>query len=296
VGRQVAELLRHQLQLGEAAGRHGEAMDLAHRLLALDAADESAHMALMRLLTASGRRWAALEQYELCRQSLAEQLGARPSSECYALYVRIHAQAAPVPRPWAVASGPPADAVALRAMAQPFSVEEGAMAPVEAALIGREREVAQLTQALTQGSCRWVSLQGPLGMGKSAVARALAAGLQAQGSHDLCWIDAGGGAEDWPRLLQRLAQGWGAGRSPGSARWRLIVLDGLVDGAADPGRQCAGSPEGEGLTPQERAGGDAAGLLDWPDSRSVRLDLPGTAPAGRAGAFRPHLTAPPRPH
>ncbi len=222
VGRQWADLLRRQLLAHEAAGLSEQAIDTARRLLALDVADESAHMALMRLLAGTGRRWAALEQYESCRQALAERLGARPSTQCYALYVRIHAQAAPP----AAHPGLPERAPA------PPALQQGPVVPQDdhsLALLGREAELTRLGQLLSRRGGCWVALHGPMGMGKTALARELCAGLQARGSHDLCWIDANTCGEDWPLLLLGLARGWGqAGLAP-SSRQRLIVLDGVAD-------------------------------------------------------------------
>ena len=215
VSQAAGEMLRSRLLASEAADLHEEAIALARRLLDLDGADESAHMALMRLLAATGRRWAALEQYETCRQLLAERLGARPSTECYALYVRIHAQAAPSPGPTPLSSRPPLGAAlnrpfsaawretlqpsehpaGLPASPQPSSVSHpGSTAPetparpertsspltaaprvADPALIGRERELMQLEQMLSQATSQWVSLLGPPGIGKTHFARKLAA-------------------------------------------------------------------------------------------------------------------------
>ncbi len=292
VSQAAGEMLRSRLLASEAADLHEEAIALARRLLDLDGADESAHMALMRLLAATGRRWAALEQYETCRQLLAERLGARPSTECYALYVRIHAQAAPSPGPTPLSSRPPLGAAlnrpfsaawretlqpsehpaGLPASPQPSSVSHpGSTAPetparpertsspltaaprvADPALIGRERELMQLEQMLSQATSQWVSLLGPPGIGKSALARELAARLQCLGSHDLCWIDAAACGEDWPLLLLRMAQGWG-GRPDGTGRRRLIVLDGVADvGAA--GLTVKASPGSAGFNGRSHGG------------------------------------------
>jgi DNA-binding SARP family transcriptional activator len=88
-------LQRSLMHASEAAGQSEAAMRHARALLQIDGADESAHMVLMRLLAVQGERTAALRQYAACVAALADQFGARPSSRCYALYVRIHADAVP---------------------------------------------------------------------------------------------------------------------------------------------------------------------------------------------------------
>ena len=88
-------LQRTLVRACEAAGEWDAAIRHARALLRLDAADEAAHMVLMRLLAGQGERTAALRQYAECVEALAEQFGARPSARCYALYVRIHADTLP---------------------------------------------------------------------------------------------------------------------------------------------------------------------------------------------------------
>lgn len=88
-------LQRELMHASETAGHADAAMRHARALLHIDGADEAAHMALMRLLAGQGERSAALRQYAACVGALAEAFGARPSARCYALYVRIHADALP---------------------------------------------------------------------------------------------------------------------------------------------------------------------------------------------------------
>jgi DNA-binding SARP family transcriptional activator len=89
------ELQRGLMHASVAAGQPDAAMCHARALLRIDSADEAAHMVLMQGLAAQGERTAALRQYAACAAALADQFGARPSSCCYALYVRIHADAVP---------------------------------------------------------------------------------------------------------------------------------------------------------------------------------------------------------
>jgi len=83
--RALARLLAHQ-----RATRSAEAaIQSALRLLALDALQESAHRALMQLYVETGRRAAALRQYELCQSTLRRELKATPEKETTRLYEEI---------------------------------------------------------------------------------------------------------------------------------------------------------------------------------------------------------------
>jgi DNA-binding SARP family transcriptional activator len=61
----------------------------AWRYLELAPLEESAHRLLMRLLVLSGRRNAALQQYEACRILVERELGVAPSHETRQLYEQI---------------------------------------------------------------------------------------------------------------------------------------------------------------------------------------------------------------
>ena len=65
------------------------AVAVAVRLLALEPFDEAVHRALMRLYAASGRRSAALRQYEECVDLLGRELGAEPEAATRELYRRL---------------------------------------------------------------------------------------------------------------------------------------------------------------------------------------------------------------
>jgi len=70
-------------------GRTERGIETARRLLASEPLRESAHRALMRLLTAEGNRAGALEQYEQCRALLAQELDTTPDAETETLAQRI---------------------------------------------------------------------------------------------------------------------------------------------------------------------------------------------------------------
>ena len=91
----LRELMIQALQ--SLAAHHAEQSHLAQgisyirRLLSLEPWREEAHRQLMLLLAQAGQRSAALAQYEVCRQALAEGLGVEPGPETVALYKRIRA-------------------------------------------------------------------------------------------------------------------------------------------------------------------------------------------------------------
>ena len=91
-----------------AAGAIDDAIRIAQRQLTLDPSLEEAHRSLMDLYARSGRRSAALRQYDLCRKALARHFGAVPSAETVRLYesLREKDSASGVQRPGVTASGP----------------------------------------------------------------------------------------------------------------------------------------------------------------------------------------------
>lgn len=81
----LSELLTYQIE------RQGyqQGMANASRLLELDPLMEAAHRQMMRLLTYSGQRAAALNQYETCQKLLQDELEVEPSVETRELYEQI---------------------------------------------------------------------------------------------------------------------------------------------------------------------------------------------------------------
>lgn len=68
---------------------YDKALHYAWRQLDLDPWREDAHRQVMRLLTLSGQRTAALVQYEVCCQTLTQELGVEPEAETVAMYEAI---------------------------------------------------------------------------------------------------------------------------------------------------------------------------------------------------------------
>ena len=121
--------------------RRGERWE---RLVELEPTEEDAYAALMRSELAAGRRHAALRWYERLRVALARELGTRPGSAVQALYEQCTA----------------------------------GVVEADPAVLGRDGELhagmAVLAQARA-GRPGAVFVEGPTGIGKSAVCRELAA-------------------------------------------------------------------------------------------------------------------------
>ena len=251
--RAAIELRRDLMQRSIAEGRLDDAIDHAHGVLEIDDADEPAHVALMRLLSGRGQRIAAIAQYEACRAALADRLGARPSADCYALYTRIHADAPaqPVLQPTPL---PPAPAL-------PLVDTDGGP------LFGRATELALLRERLLLPECRWLTVVGPGGVGKTRLALAAAAEVGPRCRNGALWLsgrDEGGALRDAETLAQRVLDRTGTDRhAPGAL---LLVLDNLEtvpNARALMHAVLARAPGITGMaTSRTRAGGSREWLLE----------------------------------
>jgi DNA-binding SARP family transcriptional activator/KaiC/GvpD/RAD55 family RecA-like ATPase len=171
----LAKLLAHQ----RGAGATEEAIRTALRLLSLDPLQESVHRTLMRLYAQSGRRGAALRQYQVCVGVLQRELGVEPEPETKQLYqdvLRQRASRVSVAEP--VAERRPIDRSASRPDAR----------SVEIPLIGRESELTWLQDALAKvlpGSGQVIAILGEAGIGKTRLVAELAAAAEQRGGRVL---------------------------------------------------------------------------------------------------------------
>lgn len=246
--RQHAVQLRHRLaQQAQVAGQPEAALGHLRALLDIDDADETAHMAVMDLLAASGRRTAAIAQYETCRAALADRLGARPSAACYALYTRIHADspvatriepqvqaAAPAVARLSAAPATPAESSSVMPATHTSGVVDTRTMPCACdpadggTLIGRAEEVALLALRLSDPECRWLTVIGPGGVGKTRLAQAAADRVAAEFRHGVLWLsgrDPGGALRDPESLAQQVLACTGSDRDRRGAL--LLVLDNM---------------------------------------------------------------------
>jgi predicted ATPase/DNA-binding SARP family transcriptional activator len=147
-----------------ATGRAAEAVAVAEGLVAADPIRERAVAILMRALVAAGRPADALRAYAGLRRELAEQLGLDPSPELRALHEQVLRQEpvapTPPPRPDPPRPAPPRSA----RPAVPVS-----------SFVGRDADLAQVAGLLAER--RIVTLRGPGGVGKTRLARHVAAAV-----------------------------------------------------------------------------------------------------------------------
>ena len=135
------------------------AVEYARRRVDLDVLSESAHQDLVRCLARAGDRGAAFAAYSRMREVLDRELGAAPSAESRQLLAQLAGDVGldepPPPRP-------------------------RSRVPLPAtALVGRDRELAEVVDRLS--SSRLVTITGIGGMGKSRLALAVAEAVHDEG-------------------------------------------------------------------------------------------------------------------
>ena len=177
----LAELRRRALQDSaialEARGELEGALGRVQALLADDPLQEQHHRDAMRLLAATGRREAALTQFERCRSTLRTELGLAPMAETEALAaglrdpVAARGDAAMARGGASMAPSGAAPAAATAAPA-PCSGRPTAL-PEQLPFVGREAEVATLEAAWAAGSP--IVVEGEGGLGKTRLATDFAA-------------------------------------------------------------------------------------------------------------------------
>lgn len=147
--RRVVEALGQLARHCEQQGDLGQAIELVRRQTELEPWLEEGHRRLMALLEADGRRSEALAQFYRCRQLLAIELGVPPDAETVALHKRIRDE---VGLPQSIAK-------TLHQLPTPLTP-----------LVGRERELDELTKLLANPYIRLLTIVGAGGIGKSHLA------------------------------------------------------------------------------------------------------------------------------
>ena len=171
----VLAALGRLLELCKARGVYEEALRYAQRLAAEDPLREEGHREVMRLCHLLGRNNEALQQYELCRAVLAEELGAEPTATTTALYREITARVEEVEVPY----------LPLAPGLLPSPLLEGTG---QVPLVGRQREratlIGYLEQAVT-GQGGMVLVEGEAGVGKTRLLQEVGRDAQWRGAQVL---------------------------------------------------------------------------------------------------------------
>jgi predicted ATPase/DNA-binding SARP family transcriptional activator len=161
----LGKLVRWEL----AQGEYTNGIMYASKWIRLDPLSETAHRQMMRLLVFSGQRSTALTQYEKCREVLANELGVAPDKKTTALYEQI--------REGNLSSDatisqfiPPSDS-------SKADIHRHNLPIQTTPFIGRETELAEMNQMLTDPSVRLVTALGTGGMGKTRLALEVGAEL-----------------------------------------------------------------------------------------------------------------------
>ncbi len=212
-----------------------EAAALAQRLLAVEPDDETVLLALCTALAALGRPGEAIDALRQQAARLAEDAGLEPSGALRRMAEQLRTAAAAVgsPRTASAAVRPPT--VRSQAASGRGAAADAHGNAAASGLIGRRSELAQIGRLLAQDDCRWLTVTGPPGVGKSALARSALAALAGRFAQGGAWVPLDD-LVDAATVVQRLASVLGIEADSGAPTWatvqaalhvdqRLIVLD-----------------------------------------------------------------------
>ena len=147
------------------------AISYTRRRLALDPWHEPTHQQLMQLYVQVGQQAAALRQFDLCRQTLEDELGISPSETTIALCDAIRKGEVEI-GPSILLSPPRHN---LPTQTTPF--------------IGQERELIDLRRLLNDPATQLVTILAPGGMGKPRLALEAARNHLEAGQDRVCFVE-----------------------------------------------------------------------------------------------------------
>jgi len=189
-----------------------QAIQLTHKVLAFDPANERAHQHLMFCHMALGDRNAALKQFEECARVLKEELGVEPSSATAAL------------SEWIKQTPPGIHPLEARITNLPFPFSS---------FIGRKHEMAEIKHSLS--STRLLTLAGSGGSGKTRLAIQVGMDLLDSFNDGVWWVDLSSLKND-SLVTQSIAKSLGIQDMPGQplaetianhiqSKYLLIIID-----------------------------------------------------------------------
>jgi predicted ATPase/DNA-binding SARP family transcriptional activator len=233
-----------------AAGRAAEAVTELEALVSAEPLREGAVGVLMQALVAAGRQGDALAAFARLRVRLADELGLDPSAQLRELEQRVLRQELPVAgiRP-VVADPPPATGARRKPPRVPLS-----------SFVGRAADLAHVTEGVRR--CRVVTLCGPGGVGKTRLARHVAAVLADGYGDGALFVEFGeGGVADVEPLLAAALR-----LTDGRAEWSGSLADGIVEVLAVRDQLLV-------LDNCEHACAEVAGLVEAITSAAPGVDL-----------------------
>lgn len=164
---EALQALAQAAQRLSAQGRIGEAIAYAYRRANLDPLNETAQADLLRLYLRDGQAAAATQHYEWFAGQMEKELGQRPSLDLALLLGGKQGEVETRP------------------------CQPGKTSPLPRALtpfVGREQELAEVVVRLKQPDCALLSLLGPGGVGKTALALAAARRLVPEFAHHIYFV------------------------------------------------------------------------------------------------------------
>jgi len=157
----------------DAALRHGR------HLLRIDPLHEPVHRALARALAHAGRRSAALAHLDACARALSSEFGLEPDAATRELAttirdsVRSSTDATPSSAGPALATASVVDGPAVPSRA----LHKHQLQRYAGPFLGRAAELELVARRVADVDCRWLTIMGPGGVGKTRLAVEVAAAL-----------------------------------------------------------------------------------------------------------------------
>ena len=167
------DALLRMIQHLRVHSEYARAIEIAHKVLAVDAANEHAHQQLMFCHWSLGDRNAALKQFDECKRALHDELGVEPAPDTVALYERIK-QAR---------------------VAAPSLATANTNLPIPlTSFIGRHHEIETVKHLLD--TTRLLTLTGVGGCGKTRLAIQVARDLVDEFANGAWWVELAAARED----------------------------------------------------------------------------------------------------
>ena len=154
------------------------AVSYAVRWLSLDILNEEAHRQLMTLYAHLGERATAIQQYEICAQTLADELGLTPEPATKSVIETIRQGLLPSLEPLLTEFSP-----------QQRPTDQIANAPhFLTPFMGRQQQLEQIEALLAANNTPLLTLVGPGGIGKTRLAIEAAKRVQPKFADGVCFV------------------------------------------------------------------------------------------------------------